>query len=182
MGTVMGMKVRNGDGAVNVIPNIPCPIAIFTYNYLILCSRDLVKPGSCQGNNCYKNSSESKKLDDNINEFNKLILDLTNTDIEIEDDDQALMGGTCKLKSFICREEVHLKRDSLVKKTSRSVVKDTHGQDSTDDEVNIYFEEALVFAENNEMTELVMDSVGSYHMTHMRDFFNNFKGFNDGPD
>ncbi|GKC18186.1 hypothetical protein Tco_1014968 [Tanacetum coccineum] len=40
--------------------------------------------------------------------------------------------------------------------------------------------EALVAVENDEMTNLVMDSGGSYHMTHMRDFLYNFKGFNGG--
>nr|GEX11633.1 hypothetical protein [Tanacetum cinerariifolium] len=33
---------------------------------------------------------------------------------------------------------------------------------------------------NDEMTELVMDSSGSYHMTHMRDFLYDFKGFHGG--
>ncbi|GKA58295.1 hypothetical protein Tco_0757483 [Tanacetum coccineum] len=38
-------------------------------------------------------------------------------------------------------------------------------------------QEALVVVENDEMAELVMDSGGSYHMTHMRDFLYDFKGF-----
>ncbi|GKC79926.1 hypothetical protein Tco_1130700 [Tanacetum coccineum] len=40
---------------------------------------------------------------------------------------------------------------------------------------NAYFGEALVVVGNDEMAELVMDSSGSYHMTHRRDFLYNFK-------
>nr|GEX86320.1 retrovirus-related Pol polyprotein from transposon TNT 1-94 [Tanacetum cinerariifolium] len=52
--------------------------------------------------------------------------------------------------------------------------------DSSDDEGNAYFGEALVEVGNDEMTELVMDSGGSYHMTHMRDFLYDFKVVNGG--
>ncbi|GJR31968.1 hypothetical protein Tco_1108200 [Tanacetum coccineum] len=169
------------------------------------------------------------------NEFNKLILDLANIYIEIEDEDQALklltllpssyenfvetllygresltmedvlatlnsrelkkrtkgineetgdrlyvrgrsdhsgkahssrssrfksMGGTGKLKCFICHLEGHLKRDYRIKKEGGFVKKGKHDQDSDsfDDEGNAYFGEALVVVENNEITELVMDS------------------------
>ncbi|GJZ15360.1 hypothetical protein Tco_0551037 [Tanacetum coccineum] len=47
--------------------------------------------------------------------------------------------------------------------------------DSFDDEGNAYFGEALVVVGNDEMTELVMDSGGPYHMTHRRDFLYDFK-------
>ncbi|GKF15287.1 hypothetical protein Tco_0056749 [Tanacetum coccineum] len=47
--------------------------------------------------------------------------------------------------------------------------------DSSDDEGNAYFREALVVVGNDEMTELVMDSGGSYHMTYRRDFLYDFK-------
>ncbi|GKB25187.1 zinc finger, CCHC-type containing protein [Tanacetum coccineum] len=175
------------------------------------------------------------KLGDHIDEFNKLILDLANIDIEIEDEDQALMlltslpssyenfvetllygresltmedvlatlnsrelkkrtkgtkvetgdglyvrgrsdhsgkahtsgssrfksrGGTGKLKCFICHSEGHLMRDCPIKKLSGFVKKGKHDQDSdsSDDEGNAYFGEALVVVGNDEMIELVMDS------------------------
>ncbi|GJS56126.1 hypothetical protein Tco_0629488 [Tanacetum coccineum] len=52
--------------------------------------------------------------------------------------------------------------------------------DSSDDEGNTYFGEALVVVRNDEMTKLVMDSGGSYHMTHMRDFLYDFKVVDGG--
>ncbi|GJR77801.1 zinc finger, CCHC-type containing protein [Tanacetum coccineum] len=78
--------------------------------------------------------------------------------------------------------EGHLKRDCPKKKSSGFVKKGKRDQDSdsSDDEGNAYFGEALVVVGNDEMTELVMDSGGSYHMTHMRDFLYDFKGFDGG--
>ncbi|GJW68950.1 retrovirus-related pol polyprotein from transposon TNT 1-94, partial [Tanacetum coccineum] len=86
-------------------------------------------------------------------------------------------GGTSKLKCFICHSEGHLNRYCLIKKSSKFVKKGKRDQnsDSSGDEGNTYFGEALVVVENDEMTELVMDSGGSYHMTHMRDFLYDFK-------
>ncbi|GKA96693.1 zinc finger, CCHC-type containing protein [Tanacetum coccineum] len=201
--------------------------------------------------------SPGTKLSDHIDEFNKLILDLANIDIEIEDADQALMlltslpssyenfvetllygrksmtmedvlttlnsrelnkrtegtkeetgnglyvrgrsdhsgkahsggssrfklrDGTGKLKCFICHSEGHLKRDCPMKKSSGFVKKGKRDQDSdsSDDEGNAYFGEALVIVNNDEMTELVMDSGGSYHMTDMRDFLYDFKVVDGG--
>ncbi|GKE04568.1 retrovirus-related pol polyprotein from transposon TNT 1-94, partial [Tanacetum coccineum] len=91
-------------------------------------------------------------------------------------------GGTSKLKCFICHSEGHLKRDYPKKKSSGFVKKGKHDQDSdsSDDEGNSYFGETLVVVGNDKMTELVMDSGGSYHMTHRRDFLYDFKGFDGG--
>nr|GFA41998.1 zinc finger, CCHC-type [Tanacetum cinerariifolium] len=68
------------------------------------------------------------------------------------------------------------------KKSSGFVKKGKHDQDydSSDDEGNAYFREALLVVGNDEMTELVMDSGGSYHMTHRKDFLYDFKVVNSG--
>ncbi|GKA49345.1 hypothetical protein Tco_0742418 [Tanacetum coccineum] len=81
-------------------------------------------------------------------------------------------GGISKLKCFICHSRGHLKRDRLMKKLSGSVRMGKHDQDSdsSNDEGNVYFGEALVVVGNDELVELVMDSGGSYHMKHRRDF------------
>nr|GEW45420.1 retrovirus-related Pol polyprotein from transposon TNT 1-94 [Tanacetum cinerariifolium] len=200
---------------------------------------------------------DGTKLGDHIDEYNKLILDLANIDIEIEDEDQALMllmffpssyenfmetllysresltmgdvlatlnsrelkkrtkgtkeetcdglyvkersdrsskahsdrssgfksiGGTSKRNCFICNSEGHIKRDCPMKKSSGFVKKGKRDQDSdfSDDEGNVYCREALVVVGNDEMTELVIDSCGSYHMTHGRDFLYDFKVVDGG--
>ncbi|GJW13404.1 hypothetical protein Tco_0017537 [Tanacetum coccineum] len=93
-----------------------------------------------------------------------------------------LRGVTGKLKCFIFHSEGHLKRDCLMKKSSGFTKKGKRDQDSdsSDNEGNTYFGEALVLVGNDEMTELVMDSGGSYHMTHKRDLLYDFKGFDGG--
>nr|GEX02085.1 zinc finger, CCHC-type [Tanacetum cinerariifolium] len=76
----------------------------------------------------------------------------------------------------------HLKRDCSKKKSSGLVKKSKRDQDfdSSDDEGNAYFIEALVVVGNDEMIELIMDSGGSYHMTHKRDFLYDFKVVDGG--
>nr|GEV85726.1 retrovirus-related Pol polyprotein from transposon TNT 1-94 [Tanacetum cinerariifolium] len=167
-------------------------------------------------------------MGDHINEFNKLILDLVNIDIEIEDEDWALMlimslpssyenfvdtllyeresltmedvmttlnSRKLKKRTEGTKEETgdglyvrgmsdygHLKKDYPMKKSSRFVKKGKRNQDfySSDDEGNTYFGEALVVVGVDEMTELVMDSGGSYHMTYMRVFLYEFKVVDGG--
>nr|GEW23724.1 retrovirus-related Pol polyprotein from transposon TNT 1-94 [Tanacetum cinerariifolium] len=200
------------------------------YNTLILCLGDRVLWDVTK-------ETTGTKLDDHIDKFNKLILDLANIDIEIEDEDQALMlltslpscyekfvetllkelkaqrkklvsdglyargrldhsckahsggssqfksrGGTGKLKCFIFHSEDHLKRECPMNKSSGFVRKGKHDQDfdSSNDEGNAYFRESLVVVRNDDMTKLVMDSGGSYHITHNRDFLYDFKGFDGG--
>ncbi|GJY69452.1 hypothetical protein Tco_0472434, partial [Tanacetum coccineum] len=72
--------------------------------------------------------------------------------------------------------------ERLSEEVKWSVTKGKHDQDfdSSNDEGNAYFGEALVVVENDEITKLVMDSGGYYHMTHIRNFLYDFKGFDGG--
>nr|GEX27863.1 retrovirus-related Pol polyprotein from transposon TNT 1-94 [Tanacetum cinerariifolium] len=169
--------------------------------------------------------SPGTKLGDHTDEFNKLILDLANIYIDIEDEDQALMlltlfpssyknfmetllyrresltmedvlatlnlkelkkrtGGTKEETGdgLYVREGRIIQRDCPMKKSSGFIMKGKCDQDSdsSDDEGNAYFGEVLVVVGNDMMTELVMNSGGSYHMTHRRDFLYEFKGFDGG--
>ncbi|GJS38455.1 hypothetical protein Tco_0563498 [Tanacetum coccineum] len=134
------------------------------------------------------------KLDDHIDEFNKLILDLANIDIEIEDEDHALMLLT---ESLIMEDVLATLNSRELKKRTEGIKEETgnglyvrgifvkkgkrdQDSDSFDDEGNVYFGEALVVVGNDEMTELVMNSSGSYHMTHRRDFLYDYKVVDDG--
>nr|GEY59355.1 zinc finger, CCHC-type [Tanacetum cinerariifolium] len=67
-----------------------------------------------------------------------------------------IMGETGKLQCFIFHSEGHLKRDCPLKKSSGFVKKGKRDQDSdsSEDEGNAYFGDALVVVENDEMTEL----------------------------
>ncbi|GJS87527.1 reverse transcriptase domain-containing protein [Tanacetum coccineum] len=86
--------------------------------------------------------SPSTKLGDHIDEFNKLILDLTNIDIEIEDEDQALMlvgSLPSSYENFVetllyGRESVTME-DVLATLNSRELKKRTEG---TKEEVTSY--------------------------------------------
>ncbi|GKA19407.1 retrotransposon protein, putative, ty1-copia subclass [Tanacetum coccineum] len=143
--------------------------------------------------------SPGTKLGDHIDEFNKLILDLANIDIEIEDEDQALMllmslpssyenfmetllygresltiedvlatlnSKELKKRTEGTKEEAgdglyvrgrgSSEGDCPKKKSNGFVKKGKHDQDSdsSDDEGNAFFGEALVVVENDEMDEL----------------------------
>ncbi|GJZ80425.1 zinc finger, CCHC-type containing protein [Tanacetum coccineum] len=101
---------------------------------------------------------------------------------ELKKRTEGTRGGTSKRKCFICHSEGHLKRDYPMKKSSGFVKKGKHDQDSdsSNDEGSAYFGEALVVIRNDEMTELVIDSCGSYHMTHKRDLLYEFKVVDGG--
>ncbi|GJT37029.1 hypothetical protein Tco_0936894 [Tanacetum coccineum] len=145
--------------------------------------------------------SPGTKLGDHIDEFNKLILDLANIDIEIEDEDQALMLLTSLPSSYenfmetlLYGKESLTMEDVLATLNSRKLKKRTEGtkeeagdglyvrgrsdhsgkaysggssrfksrggtdSDSSDDEGNAYFREALVVVGNDEMAELLGDN------------------------
>nr|GEX87595.1 retrovirus-related Pol polyprotein from transposon TNT 1-94 [Tanacetum cinerariifolium] len=88
-------------------------------------------------------------------------------------------GDGLYVKGMSGHSEGHLKRDCPKKKLSVDK-KGKQDSDSSDDEGNTYFRKALVVVENNEMTELEIDSGGSYHMTHRRDFLYDFKVIDGG--
>nr|GEV85504.1 zinc finger, CCHC-type [Tanacetum cinerariifolium] len=152
--------------------------------------------------------SPGTNLGDHIDEFDKLILDLANIDIEIEDEDWALMilmpltssyenlAGTLLYgKESLTMENVltnlnskELKKRTegtkeetgveLVNSSASYVIK--RDSDSFDDEGNAYIGEAYVVVENDEMAILAIDSGGSYHVTHERNFLYDFKVFDGG--
>ncbi|GKE08573.1 hypothetical protein Tco_1412124 [Tanacetum coccineum] len=130
--------------------------------------------------------SPGTKLGDHIDEFNKLILELspsyenfvetllygreslTMKDVlatlnsrELNKRTEAIKesrGRTGKLKCFICHSESHLKRDCSMKKSSGFVKKGKRDQDSdsSDNDGNAYFGETLVEVRNDKMIELVI--------------------------
>ncbi|GJR66468.1 putative reverse transcriptase domain-containing protein [Tanacetum coccineum] len=154
--------------------------------------------------------------------FNKLILDLANIDIDIEDEDQALMLHTSlsssyenSLETLLYGREYLTIEDVPATLNSRELKKRTEGtkeetgaglyvrgmsdhleghlkrhclkkgkheqdSNSSNDEGNAYFGEAIVVVGNDKMAELVMDSCGSYHMTYRRYFLYDFKVFDGG--
>nr|GEY80891.1 leucine-rich repeat protein [Tanacetum cinerariifolium] len=152
------------------------------YSTLILCLGDRVLLEVTKETTAKKlytyYMSPGTKLDDHIDEFNKLILDLVNIDIEIKDEDQAFMLLTSLpsfYKNFVetllyGRESLTME-DVLATLNSRELkkkpkgrnygfvkkVKREHDSNSSDDEGNAYFGEALAVVENDEITELVMD-------------------------
>ncbi|GKB16042.1 hypothetical protein Tco_0849965, partial [Tanacetum coccineum] len=78
--------------------------------------------------------SPGTKLGDHIDEFNKLILDLANIDIEIEDEDQALMLLTSFPSSYenfvetlLYGRESLTMEDVLATLNSRELKKRTEG-------------------------------------------------------
>nr|GEW65743.1 retrovirus-related Pol polyprotein from transposon TNT 1-94 [Tanacetum cinerariifolium] len=87
-----------------------------------------------------------------------------------------------KLHTYYTSPEGHIKRDFPMKKSSEFVKKGKRDQDfdTSNDKGNAYFGEALRVVRNDEMTELVMNSGESYHMTHKRGFLYDFKVVDGG--
>ncbi|GJZ54440.1 hypothetical protein Tco_0609325 [Tanacetum coccineum] len=107
---------------------------------------------------------EGKKLSEHIDEFNKLISDLGNIDVDIDDEDQTLMGGW--IIRVIKDMEV---RDRIQKGSDMN----SEGYENGD----------LLMAVSEEMfLEWIMNSGSSYHMMLRRDFFFDLKVFNGGHD
>nr|GEY85913.1 retrovirus-related Pol polyprotein from transposon TNT 1-94 [Tanacetum cinerariifolium] len=119
----------------------------------------------------------------------RLIGDLANLDVDIDDEDQALMLITSFPSSYdnfvetllYGRESLTLE-DVMSSLNSRKLKKRTYAKDDGD---GLYVRgrsdhRALVVVGNDEMTKLVMDSSGSYHMTHRRDFLHDFKVVDGG--
>nr|GFB49693.1 retrovirus-related Pol polyprotein from transposon TNT 1-94 [Tanacetum cinerariifolium] len=133
--------------------------------------------------------SPGTKLGDHIDEFNKLILDLANIDIEIEDEDQVLMLLTSLpsfyenfMETLLYGRESLTMEDILATLNIRELKKRTKGTKEEAGDGSYVRGRSLGGIRNDEMTELVMDSGGSYHMTHRRDFLYDFKVVDGGLD
>ncbi|GKA98354.1 hypothetical protein Tco_0826291 [Tanacetum coccineum] len=119
---------------------------------------------------------ESLTMEDVLATLNSRELKKRTEGIKEEADDGLYVRGR------LDHSDDHLKRDCPKKKSSEFVNKGKRDQDSdsSDGEGSAYFGEALMVVGNDEMTELVMDSGGSYHMTHRRDFLYEFEVFDGG--
>ncbi|GJY59129.1 retrovirus-related pol polyprotein from transposon TNT 1-94 [Tanacetum coccineum] len=146
----------------------------------------------------------SKKLSEHIDEFNKLVGDLANIDVEIDDEDQALMllmslpssydnfmetllygreSLTLEDALFILNSRNdHLKKNcpKRNKKKSTGFVKKNAGQGSSMHSEGYDNGDLLMAVSDERFLEWIMDSDGSFHMTPRRDFLFDFKEFNGG--
>ncbi|GJV94172.1 retrovirus-related pol polyprotein from transposon TNT 1-94 [Tanacetum coccineum] len=137
----------------------------------------------------------SKKFSKHIDEFNKLIGDLANIDVDIDDEYQALMLLTSLPSSYdnfvkillykresLTLEDDHLKKDYLKrnKKKSTSFVKKNAGQGSGMHSEGYDNGDLLMAVSEERFLVWIMDSGCSFHMTPRRDFLFDFKEFNGG--
>ncbi|GJR68564.1 hypothetical protein Tco_0014629 [Tanacetum coccineum] len=116
-----------------------------------------------------------KKLSKHIDEFNKLIGNLANIDVDIEDEDQALMLLTSLPSSYD-----NLWRHCFMEESRslwKMVIKDegsgmhSEGYDNGD---------LLMAVSEERFLEWIMDSGGSFHIMPRRDFLFDIKEFNGG--
>ncbi|GKC81037.1 hypothetical protein Tco_1136754 [Tanacetum coccineum] len=163
----------------------------------------------CLDNKVLREVNKDKKLSEHIDEFNNLIGDLANIDVDIDDEDQALMLLTSLPSSYDNFVETLLYgRDSftlenvLSSLNSRELKKRT---DAKDDGDGLYVRERsdhrgnqgrgssrskskegydngdlLMAVSGERFLEWIMDSGGSFHMTPRMDFLFDFKEFNGG--
>nr|GEZ99349.1 retrovirus-related Pol polyprotein from transposon TNT 1-94 [Tanacetum cinerariifolium] len=149
-----------------------------------------------------------KKLSEHIDEFNKLIGDLANIDVDINDEDQALMLLTSLPPSYdnfvetllYGREWLTLE-DVLSSLNSRELKKRTNAKDDGD---GLYVRESRIIGVTKDVVvrdqsrkgyekgdllmagseerflKWIMDSGGSFHIKPRRDFLFDFKEFNGG--
>nr|GEU79295.1 retrotransposon protein, putative, Ty1-copia subclass [Tanacetum cinerariifolium] len=143
------------------------------------------------------------KLFEHIYEFNKLIGDLAKIDIDIDDEDQALMLLTSLppsydnfVETFLYGRDSFTLEDVLSSLNSRELKKMT---DVMDDGEGLYVRgrsdhqgrsgthskgynngDLLMAVSEERFLEWIVDSGGSFHMTHRRDFLFDFKEFNSG--
>nr|GEV42923.1 retrotransposon protein, putative, Ty1-copia subclass [Tanacetum cinerariifolium] len=133
-----------------------------------------------------------KKLSEHIDEFNKLIGDLANIDVDIDDEYQALMLLTSLPSSYDNFEEregqiIKVIKDVVVqdqsqknKKKSTGFVKKNAKQGSGIHYEGYDNEDLLMALSEERFLEWIIDSGGSYHMTPRRDFLFDFKEFDGG--
>ncbi|GKC51681.1 retrovirus-related pol polyprotein from transposon TNT 1-94 [Tanacetum coccineum] len=134
------------------------------------------------------------KLSEHIDVFNKLIGDLANIDVDIDDEDQALILLTLnsrKLKKrtdakddgyglFVKGRLDHQDCPKRNKKKSTGFVKKNAGQGSGMHSEGYDNGDLLMAVSEERFLEWIMDSGGSFHITPRRDFLFDFKEFNGG--
>nr|GEV66436.1 retrovirus-related Pol polyprotein from transposon TNT 1-94 [Tanacetum cinerariifolium] len=135
-----------------------------------------------------------KKLFEHIDEFNKLIGDLANIDVNIDDEDQPLMLLTSLPSSYdnfvetlLYGKESLTLEDVLSSLNSRELKMRTHAKDDGDGLYGpgMHSEgydkcDLLMAVSEKKFLEWIMDTGGSFHLTPMRHFLFDFKEFNGG--
>nr|GEU44450.1 hypothetical protein [Tanacetum cinerariifolium] len=154
--------------------------------------------GSRNGSYVPNSPSEGKKLSEHIDEFNKLIGDLVNIDVNIDDEDQPLMLLTSLpslydnfVETLLYGKKSLTLEDVLSSLNSWELKTRTNAKDDGD---RLYVRgrsdhrgnqrrgssRAKSKVSEKKFLEWNMDTGGSFHMTPMRHFLFDFKEFNGG--